>query len=153
MNPIRSILAVLVIGVLAGCATTTVVTNPPREVLAPLDGTHWQLVGADRGPLGELQAAARKVTLGFVEGRAYGNAGCNRYFSSYEIVGERLILGEAGTTKMYCAGEADEVERAFLPLLEHPLLLTRDRKMLELRAGDGTTLRFEPAAAPAMPAQ
>lgn len=147
MNPIRSILAALVIVALAACSTTTVVTNPPPEVLAPLDGTHWQLVGADRGPLAELQAA-RNVTLEFAEGRAYGNAGCNRYFSSYELAGDRLVLGKAGTTMMYCEGEANEVERAFLPLLEQPLLLTRDWQTLQLRVGDGTTLRFEPVAVP-----
>ena len=152
MNPIRSILAALVIVVLAACSTTTVVTNPPAEVLAPLDGTHWQLVGADRGPLAELQAA-RNVTIEFSEGRAYGNAGCNRYFSSYELTDGRLVLGKAGATMMYCGGEANAVEQAFLPLLEQPMTLTRDRQMLQLRAGDGTTLRFEPAVVPESPAQ
>ena len=152
MNSIRSTLAVLVIAVLAACSTTTVVTNPATEVLAPLDGTHWQLVSADRGPLAELQAA-RNVTLGFTEGRAYGNAGCNRYFSSYELTGSRLVLGKAGATMMYCGGEANAVEQAFLPLLEQPMMLTRDQQMLQLRADDGTTLRFEATAVPESSAQ
>lgn len=117
------------------------------EGAGPLDGQFWQLAGADRGPLAEL-AHARKVTLGFDEGRAFGYAGCNRYFSPYALRGSRLELASPGSTMMFCDGEAGAVESAFLPLLSQPLTLERQGDRMSLTAPDGTRLDFEAAPEP-----
>ncbi|MDX9763797.1 MAG: META domain-containing protein [Chiayiivirga sp.] len=91
-------------------------------------------------------AHARRVTLGFGEGRAFGYAGCSRYFSGYTLSGNRLAPGPSGSTMMYCEGEGGEVERAFLPLPEHPFILQREGEHMRLIAPDGTRLEFEAAA-------
>jgi heat shock protein HslJ len=137
---------------LAGCSAAPVSDGadaashevPKGIEPGPLDGQFWRLSAVDRGPLAGL-AHARTVTLGFGEGRAFGYAGCNRYFSSYTLSGDRLDLGPAGSTMMYCEGEGSAVERAFLPLLEQPLMLLREGERMRLVAPDGTRLEFEAA--------
>ena len=137
---------------LAGCSVVPVPDGtgaasqevPEGIAAGPLDGQFWRLSAVDRGPLAGL-AHARTVTLGFGEGRAFGYAGCNRYFSSYTLSGDRLDLGPAGSTMMYCEGEGSAVERAFLPLLEQPFMLLREGDRMRLTAPDGTRLEFEAA--------
>ncbi len=149
MASIKCGVALLAGLVLAGCgsapvkmATETPAADAPAS--GPLDGESWVLAGASRGPLAEL-AHARTVTLGFDEGRAFGFAGCNRYFSGYALSGNRLDLGPAGSTMMYCEGEGNAVERAFLPMLEQPFILQREGSHVRLIAPDGTRLEFAPA--------
>ena len=131
---------------LLGCTSTTTVPVASAQV-DPLAGTQWQLASVDRGEWAELEAI-HTVTLGFAEGRAAGHAGCNRYFASYSVQGQRLELGHPGSTMMYCEGEGEGsvVEAAFLPLLEGTLTFEASAQALVLHAADGTSLRFEPQA-------
>lgn len=152
MASMKSGVALLAGLVLAGCGSAPVVTAETPDAPAadapasgPLDGGFWTLAGVSRGPLAEL-AHARTVTLGFGEGRAFGFAGCNRYFAGYTFSGNRLDLGPAGSTMMYCEGEGSAVESAFLPMLEQPFILQREGSHMRLIAPDGTRLEFEAAA-------
>ena len=49
------------------------------------------------------------VTLG-EDNRAYGNAGCNHWFGSYELDGQRLRFSNLGSTRKMCAEEIMEQE-------------------------------------------
>jgi heat shock protein HslJ len=51
-------------------------------------------------------------------GRVAGAAGCNRWFASYDLTGEGLMIGQAGATMMACADGQMAIERAFLDALE-----------------------------------
>lgn len=145
MNLFRSIGTTLALAALAACSTTTVSETAGANQTS-LEGTNWRLVAADSGPLASLEGA-RKVTMGFAEGRVFGHAGCNRYFGTYTADDGQLALAHVGATKMYCEGEGSLVEQAFLPLLQNPLTLQRGA-VLQLQAADGTTLHFEPAPQP-----
>lgn len=57
------------------------------------------------------------VSLTLSEGRAYGNAGCNHWFGSYELDGQRLRFSNLGSTRKMCAEEIMEQEHQFLDLL------------------------------------
>ncbi|RJG10098.1 META domain-containing protein [Pseudomonas cavernicola] len=56
------------------------------------------------------------LTLG-EDGRAYGSAGCNHWFASYEMKGEQLSFGQAGSTRKMCAPALMEQEARFLEAL------------------------------------
>ena len=144
MSLIRNIGATLAFAALVACSTTTTVSETTSTAGTTLEGTNWRLDAVDSGPLSSLEGA-RTVTMGFAEGRVFGHAGCNRYFSTYAIKGDQLVLAPAGTTMMYCEGEGSTVEQAFLPMLTDPLTLVWNRNTMELRAADGSTLRFVPA--------
>ena len=48
------------------------------------------------------------------DGRAYGNAGCNHWFASYN----RISFGKVGKTRKLCAPALMEQEKRFLQALE-----------------------------------
>ena len=53
------------------------------------------------------------------DGRVTGSAGCNNYFASYQVEGETLLVGPAGTARMMCTepeGVMDQ-EAAYLAAL------------------------------------
>lgn len=56
------------------------------------------------------------VTLG-EDGRAYGTAGCNHWFASFEREGDKLTFGQAGSTRKMCAPALMEQEQRFLEAL------------------------------------
>ncbi|MNO88570.1 META domain protein [compost metagenome] len=51
------------------------------------------------------------------KGRAYGNAGCNHWFAGYNLDGENLTFGQAGSTRKMCAPALMEQEQRFLAAL------------------------------------
>ncbi len=56
------------------------------------------------------------ITLG-EDGRAYGSTGCNHWFASYSLAGDRLGFGAAGSTRKLCAPALMEQEARFLASL------------------------------------
>ena len=57
------------------------------------------------------------VSLTFSEDRAYGNAGCNHWFASYQLDGQKLRFSEIGSTRKMCAEHIMKQEQHFLELL------------------------------------
>ena len=57
------------------------------------------------------------VSLTFSEDRAYGNAGCNHWFASYQLDGQTLRFSEIGSTRKMCAEHIMQQEQHFLELL------------------------------------
>lgn len=103
MNRSLSI-SLLAIG-LAGCAT-------PAPQLKTEHGYRVEWIG--ERPL--LDRSYLSITLDD-EGRAYGNAGCNHWFASYTLEGEKLSLGTPGSTRKTCAPALMEQEARFLDSL------------------------------------
>src|SRR5690606_1366346 len=56
------------------------------------------------------------VSLTFSEDRAYGNAGCNHWFASYQLDGQTLRFTEIGSTRKMCAEHIMKQEQHFLEL-------------------------------------
>ncbi len=78
-------------------------------------GGLWSLVTLDGEPL----IPGTSITAYFDKGRVTGTAGCNQYFASYTTSGSSIVVGDAGSTKMYCPspeGIMDQ-EALFLTLL------------------------------------
>lgn len=79
------------------------------------------------------------------DGRAYGNAGCNHWFASYTLEGDRLSFGKVGKTRKLCAPALMDQEKRFLQALE-----TVQRwdvspiEQVRFWPGEGKPLRFWP---------
>lgn len=68
--------------------------------------------------IGEDPVVGRNpVSLTFSEDRAYGNAGCNHWFASYQLDGQTLRFSEIGSTRKMCAEHIMKQEQHFLELL------------------------------------
>lgn len=52
-----------------------------------------------------------QITLNFAEDNLFGFAGVNHYFGKYQLDGNKLVIGEAGCTKM--AGPEDAMKAEF----------------------------------------
>lgn len=92
-------------GLLSAC------TAMPPKVDAPnLDGTAWVLASLPARTLLE----GTTTTLQFVDGRASGSDGCNRYTTPYTATGAALTFERsASATMMACPPQVMEQARAF----------------------------------------
>jgi putative lipoprotein len=103
VNPALVGLAILAGALALGCRS---------PVLA---GTDWTAEQVD----GQAVLANARPTLAFEgEKRAGGEAGCNRWFASVEMSGEKLRFSQAGATRMACDPDLMQQEGRFLSALE-----------------------------------
>ena len=100
------------------------------------EDTEWALASL----AGETVPAEVETTLLLSGGEAVGNAGCNSYFGGYELDGEMLGFPTPfGLTQKFCEGPAQEVEDAYLPLLQETATWSIDDEgALSLADADGT---------------
>jgi putative lipoprotein len=103
MNPACAGLAILASALALACQS---------PVLA---GTDWVAEQVD----GQAVLADARPTLVFEgEQRAGGASGCNRWFASVEMSGEKLTFSQAGATRMACDPDRMQQESRFLSALE-----------------------------------
>ncbi len=102
-------------------AGEVVATPEAPAAVESLEETIWTLVSF-RNAAGEAVALVpgSQITAEFTADRIGGNAGCNSYFSPYQIGGgNTLMLGPIGSTLMMCADEAVMTQEvAYLAALE-----------------------------------
>lgn len=106
--------ALMALVFLAACATTPDQPASPQEPpsAVQLSGTKWRRVD-------DMNANPHGATLDFVDNRASGYTGCNRWFATVTQNGEELRFGDIGMTRMACgAGVQTATERSFLAALE-----------------------------------
>ena len=107
----------------------------------PLEGTDWTLQGiVESGGMVSSWVDA-EITAEFAAGQVTGSAGCNQYFSGYELDGASLSMGPVGRTEMACMGEGRmEREDAFLKALEAVKSYSIKMDALTLTDAAGETL-------------
>jgi heat shock protein HslJ len=93
-------------------------------------------------PQGELVAALPNVeiTIEFQGDQVVGSAGCNRYFASYQLDGDRLTVGPIGATRMSCGSSVDEHESQYLMALESAASYRIVDGQLEILNAEGNTV-------------
>jgi heat shock protein HslJ len=90
-----------------------------RPVVMGIEGPEWQLVEVGGTPVSPLAGDQRpSITFDAVKKEAAGYGGCNNFFGGYELHGSSLKFGPVGATRMFCEGEAGEVELRFMQALE-----------------------------------
>jgi heat shock protein HslJ len=121
-------------------------TVAPTVAPDPLAGTRWEVVNYNnsQGALVTLLDGSR-IALDFsTDGQVSGNAGCNNFFTSYQLINNNSItIGRPATTSLTCA-EPEGVmgqEAEFLMILEQAATFRIDDDVLEMRtAGDAIAI-------------
>ncbi len=128
-----TIAAMLLIATLmAGCVHSNQGPGPTSLLL-----THWQ--ADDIG--GQPVLSGGPPTLHFTDdkGQVNGYSGCNRFFGTAEIDGDRLSFSPLGVTRMACGERSDAQERRFLQALEKTRSYTFGGTTLSLHDETGGT--------------
>ena len=122
----------LITTLLAGCASTNQGPGPTSLLL-----THWE--ADDIG--GQPVLSGDPPTLRFTDdkGQVNGYAGCNRFFGTATIDGDRLSFSPLGVTQMACGERRDAQERRYLQALEQTHSYTFGGTTLSLHDETGGT--------------
>lgn len=131
-----SFLGALALGaLLASCAS-----SPLPSFREDLLGTCWRLVRMDgKAPLEEAVP-----TLCFDEqGGLSGTGGCNRYSGTARFLDDGIEVGPLVSTRMACAEQVMDQERAFLDRLGRARRWMLSGKTLLVYSEDPPALRFE----------
>lgn len=96
---LTALVAVACAGIPGGVTTN----GPSVSAPATLQGTTWRLASIDGRPA----LSGVRVTANFESGedRVAGSAGCNQYFGRAAVKGERLEVGDLGSTRMFCTAD------------------------------------------------
>ncbi len=108
---------------------------------ANLEGHTWVLTNLK----GEAPLDGQQLNINFESGQIYGNAGCNRYGSSYQIKDDTITVDGLFSTEMACL-EPDgimEQEQIFLSLLRSANRFTVLNGVLTLFVDSEPELIFE----------
>ncbi|MFJ6720660.1 META domain-containing protein [Streptomyces sp. NPDC091259] len=129
----------------------TVDGKPSPAADAPLTATSWVVTaldrGAERSPVPADADGRARFTLA-PDGAASGGLGCNRFTAKATVEGASLTFGPIASTRMACAGGADEVERALTALFGGgPLGWQVHGRTLTITGADGSGLTAEAASA------
>ena len=85
------------------------------------------------------------ITMSIVGGDVSGRSACNSYFGSVTIDGDRLTIGQLGSTEMGCEPAVMTAESAFITALLDVTTFDRAGDRLTL-SGPNSDLLFEPVA-------
>lgn len=118
-------------------------SGPDDGMAAPvLAGSDWRAEEIGGGPV--LDRA--QPTLAFADGGGVaGTGGCNRYFGSVTIAGDRIRFGDLGSTMMACPPAIMDQEQRFHAALKAAQRFRVDGptgKLILLGADDKPEARF-----------
>lgn len=117
------------------------------ESAVRLTSQDWKLVSIEDENGVEKPVDVKNIDLHFntEENKVNGNAGCNRFFGSFEIKDDNVRFLELGSTKMSCANpEVNRIEALYLGTLEQIIRYQFVGKRLRLIGENDIALIFEP---------
>lgn len=107
----------------------------------PLSATRWEVVNYNNGQGAVVTLVpGTRISLDFsAEGQLTGSAGCNTYFSSYQVSGSGISISLPGTTSLFCAEPAGvmDQESQFLAILPAAATFQVNGNSLEIRTAGG----------------
>ncbi len=116
-----------------------------------LDQGEWQLASVSPSDHTDAQWAASGITARFDLGehRLSGFAGCNDYFATVALTGDRIQVSEPGSTRKACAQETVmALEQEYLTEIVKATAFALTPGRLVLSLSDGSGMEFH---RPAMP--
>ena len=105
-----------------------------------LEGTAWQLSTLIQDETASSLLVESQITAEFADGEINGTAGCNSYFGSYEIDGDKITFSGFATTRKACPKEIMEQERSYLAALQTAERITIDGQTLTITHPNGEFL-------------
>jgi heat shock protein HslJ len=114
---------------------------------ADLERAKWVLAvyGEVDSPIAVLPGSEMTAVFEGGEGQLSGSAGCNTYFATYAVDGNRLTISDMAFTEMYCAdpeGVMDQ-EQQFLQALSGAETYEIQDGQLRIRYSGGGVLVFQ----------
>ena len=106
----------------------------------PLDGTSWILTAYQK----TQPIDGTTITATFLNGEIKGSAGCNSYFSSYQVKGDEIEMGVIGQTEMACLDPEGvmEQESIIMEFLRDAQEFLLTNGQLQIFRSDGEALTF-----------
>jgi heat shock protein HslJ len=131
-------LAAVCVGLLAAsCGSETPMTHPNIDLV----GTVWVAETIDGAPvLADVQPVVRFEK----DGRVAGDTGCNGFFGSYAVDGDRLSIGPLASTKRACAPPINDQEHNFLAALAGAQRVEFEEGLLLIYSDEPHASRFAP---------
>lgn len=115
-----------------------------------LENQSWQWVDWTEGDTTERPLSQAPITLMFKEGEVSGFGGCNSYFSTYEVDGDRLTLAESFGRTFKACGNLSEQEDQFLEHLgqveRYQINPDGELYLFYRQNGEMGQMRFRPAS-------
>jgi len=106
-----------------------------------LAGSSWDVISYNNGKEAVVSLIiGSEITANFGEdSQLTGNAGCNDYFASYETEGDKISIGTAGATEMFCSEPEGvmEQEQLYLAALQTADTYKIEGLMMEMRTDEG----------------
>jgi len=111
-----------------------------------LAGTSWDVISYNNGKGGVVSVIiGTEITANFSEdGQLTGKAGCNDYFASYEVDGDKITIGLPGVTRKFC-GEPEgimEQEQAYLTALQTAATYNIQGVDMDMRTEGGARVAY-----------
>lgn len=124
-------------------STVTLLDRKVAQPDRPLTGTTW-VVDSTISPTAVTSSRAieeSSPTLQIAsDGSVTGSTGCNTFTGTAQISGDTVTFGPLATTRMACAADVAEVERAVLTALDGSTTATVDSDRLRLMNANGNGL-------------
>ena len=141
--------AIIIAAMLFSCIKTD--RENVRPVVTGIEGPEWQLVEVGDTLVSPLAGNQRPfIKFDDAKKEAMGYGGCNNFFGGYQLHGSSLKFGPVGATRMFCEGEAGEVELRFMQALDKTRSWEIRNGTLLLKDGEVlarfTTIRRDDAA-------
>ena len=105
----------------------------------PLEGTLWSLASVEGEPIPEEISITAMFEAGDESNQntVAGSSGCNSYLATYEVDGERLVIGAPASTLIACE-TGMEAESVYLIAIEGENTFNIIADTLEIQTDDGT---------------
>lgn len=107
-----------------------------------ISDTNWALVSYGEADAPTLAVPDAEAIISFdAEGGLSGNVGCNQFSGTYEVSGDKLVIGPLISTRMACADDIlMQQETTVMMLLNDSHTFEVDGDMLTISSADGSTL-------------
>lgn len=108
----------------------------------PVTGVDWRVDGLTVGDTTRHAPASARLRID-EDGKAAGNLGCNQFSARATVHGDRITFGDLRTTRMACAPDRMDFERALARALTTGTLVAKtDDGKLTLTDGDGDRIHL-----------
>jgi heat shock protein HslJ len=114
-------------------------TKSDKSLLTYKNGWKLENMVSDNGKLAQTLAGT-SISLYFQEDRINGKSGCNSYFSNYTLDGEKISIGEIGSTMMACPEPIMKQEQHYFNQLKKISSYTVENSSLKVHDGEGKVL-------------
>ena len=135
---------------LAGCCRTVGAATAAPEAAMMLEGPTWRLTHLRGLDPGRPSGATRPVTARFKAGRISGFSGCNQFFGTYAVDGDRVVIGSLAGSMMACPEPSMALENAVHAALAGTFRYVLADQRLTLLSDAEPTLAFQAEPAPTL---